>query len=132
MQKRIMPVVIAVIVAVVFAAAGFYGGMMYQKSQTPKFGANFGRNAANFESQAANATRRGGGLQGGFASGEIVARDNESITLKLRDGSTRIIFYLPARIPRGFAPGMNGGESNFSYRGASAEREEYLVGYAPR
>ncbi len=43
-----------------------------------------------------------------------------------------IPFYLPARIPRGFAPGMNGGESNFSYRGASAEREEYLVGYAPR
>ena len=25
-------------------------------------------------------------------------------------------FYLPARIPRGFAPGMNGGETNFSDR----------------
>gem|GEM_PF-4919927 len=24
--------------------------------------------------------------------------------------------YLPARIPRGFAPGMNGGETNFSAR----------------
>jgi len=35
-------------------------------------------------------------------------------------------FYLPARIPRGFAPGMNGGESNFSDRGAFSEASEYL------
>ncbi len=28
----------------------------------------------------------------------------------------RSMFYLPARIPRGFAPGMNGGETNFSDR----------------
>jgi len=34
--------------------------------------------------------------------------------------------YLPARIPRGFAPGMNGGESNFSDRGAFSEASEYL------
>jgi len=63
MNKRIVMSVI--ITAVVFGAAGFFGGVFYQKSQAPRFGANFAHNAANFESPAANQNRRGGGLQGG-------------------------------------------------------------------
>lgn len=86
-------IVSTVIVAVVFGAAGFFGGVMYQKSQPTRFGANFGRNADTFESQAANATRRSGGLQGGFTSGDVVSKDSDNITLKLNNGSTRIVFY---------------------------------------
>ena len=96
MKKINKTVVFAIVIAVVFAAAGFFGGTLYQKSQTVRPGRNFGGIAGgigNSESQAANAMRRSGGLQGGFTSGDIVAKDNNSITLKLRDGSTRIIFY---------------------------------------
>jgi len=89
-------IAIAIVIAVVLAAAGFFGGTLYQKSQTARPGRNFGGIGAgigNPASQAANATRRSGGLQGGFTSGDIISKDNNSITLKMRDGSTRIIFY---------------------------------------
>lgn len=90
-------IAVAMVIAVVLVVVGFFGGTLYQKSQTIKPGRNFGGpgggGIGNFESQAANATRRSGGLQGGFTSGDIIARDNNSITLKLRDGSSRIIFY---------------------------------------
>ena len=93
MKKNNKIVAIAIIVAVVLAGAGFWGGTIYQKSQTARPGRNFGASAGALESLPSNITRRSGGLQGGFTSGEIIAKDNNSITLKMRDGSTRIIFY---------------------------------------
>ncbi|MFZ3074157.1 MAG: hypothetical protein WA093_03455 [Minisyncoccales bacterium] len=87
-------IAIAVVAAAVLTGAGFFGGALYQKSQTVKPGRNFGGpGAAGIESSSSNITRRSGGLQGGFTSGDIVSKDSDSITLKLRDGGTRIIFY---------------------------------------
>ncbi|MCU0653346.1 MAG: DUF5666 domain-containing protein [Candidatus Pacebacteria bacterium] len=89
-MNKIVPITLAV--AIVCGGVGFYGGMLYQKSQRGQAG-RFSGNPANFESPAANNNRRTGGLQGGFASGEIVSKDNNSITLKLGSGGTRIVFY---------------------------------------
>lgn len=86
-------IAIASVAAAVLIAAGFFAGTMYQKSQTIRPGRNFGAGAGAPESTMANITRRSGGLQGGFTSGDIISKDNNSITLKMRDGSTRIIFY---------------------------------------
>jgi hypothetical protein len=88
-------IVIAIIVAIFLAAAGFFGGMTFQKSQIMKPGRNFGAGGGigASESMPSNITRRSGGLQGGFTSGDIIGKDNNSVTLKMRDGSTRIIFY---------------------------------------
>jgi hypothetical protein len=91
-MNKLIP--IAIIMAIVFGGAGFFGGTLYQKSQTVKPGRNFGGpGAAGIESPSSNIMRRSGGLQGGFTSGDIITKDSNSITLKLRDGSTRIIFY---------------------------------------
>lgn len=93
MNKIIIPVVVA---AVVFGAAGFFGGMQFQKSQAQNGFRNFA--AGNFSGQAGqagNLARRNGqnAAQAGLANGDIIAKDDKSITIKLRDGGSKIVFY---------------------------------------
>ena len=72
--------------AIVALAIGFFGG----KSMTPQQpvnnfgGGNFGQGGGN---------RAGNRMSGGGASGEIIAKDAQSITIKLRDGGSKIVFY---------------------------------------
>lgn len=85
---------------VVVGGGAFYGGMQYA-------GSNNGRgNFANMtpeERQArvqqfggAQGQRGGrGGANGGLVNGEILSKDATSITLKLRDGGSKIVFYSP-------------------------------------
>lgn len=60
----------------------FFGGIFYQKSQKP---AGFDR----FNSQS-NRTRFTQGTRP--VAGTIIKKNEESITIKLRDGSTKIVF----------------------------------------
>ncbi len=85
------PMIMTIIVAIVVGCAAFFGGMQYQKSQTsgPMQGQFRGPN--------------GGGPQGGFqggsgnrqgmtpVSGEIISQDDTSITVKMQDGSSKIV-----------------------------------------
>ncbi|MEI6378199.1 MAG: DUF5666 domain-containing protein [Candidatus Falkowbacteria bacterium] len=82
-------IVILVIVAVLVLAGTFYGGMKY--GQGSKASVGQAANGANgrFAGQGA---RRGGGAGGGFTNGEIIKADNTSITIKLQDGGSKIIF----------------------------------------
>src|SRR3989344_6719665 len=99
--------------AVVVGGGAFFGGMKYAESKSPQgrvsqadFSAFGGQNLSPEERQqrlgelGANAGARfrggiGGGGQrneGGFTSGEILSKDNMSITIKLPDGGSKIIF----------------------------------------
>lgn len=75
---------VIIIVAIVIGALGFFGGMKYQENKTAKFFGNrqFGQNMM----------RQGRG-QNGFrpTAGEIVSSDDTSITVKMQNGSTRIV-----------------------------------------
>lgn len=96
MDKNISKLLPVVIVAVVCGAAGFFGGTQYQKAQTPASGnKNFANgNIPGGAGQMANGTRRTGqNGQGGFTNGDIISKDSQSITVKLRDGSSKIVFY---------------------------------------
>lgn len=75
-----------IIVAVIVAAIAFYGGMKYQQSKGRSFaGAAGGPGAGQFG-------RRGGGANGARpVGGSIVSSDDKSVTIKLMDGSTKII-----------------------------------------
>ncbi len=86
MNKKI----ITGIIGVVILGGTFYGGMVYGKSSTPSRGQFAGGQFA----PNANGTRGTGarmGMNGGFTAGEIISKDATSVTIKMQDGSTKIV-----------------------------------------
>ncbi len=79
------PIIIAIITLVIGAAAGFFGGLMYQKAQTPTFS---GRGNGQFARLGgANGATRSGGQA---ISGDIISSDANSVTVRLNNGSSKI------------------------------------------
>lgn len=84
-------ILIAIVVLVVGLGAGFFGGMKYQQSQTSidnfrngprgQFGGRTGTPGAD--------RRMTGGMRN--TAGEIISVDSNSITVKLQDGSSKIV-----------------------------------------
>jgi len=75
-----------VILVVVVAAAAFWGGVTYEKSKTPSFagGGAGGRFGGRFGGA--------GGTSGMMpVSGQIVSTGNSTITVKLPNGSSKIV-----------------------------------------
>ena len=85
-------ILIPVVVALVVGAGGFFAGMQYQKRKVPALG-DF-QNMRGLFGQGTRAQISEIPLQnqGRPVSGEIIAQDEESITVKLTDGSSRIVF----------------------------------------
>ncbi|MFA5830045.1 MAG: hypothetical protein WC843_06180 [Candidatus Gracilibacteria bacterium] len=93
MKKIVVPVLIT---AVVVGGLSFYGGMQYQQStlnaqrqqRTGSFGGAGGIGAAGFGGAA--------GVRGqaaGMINGDIISSDDKSITVKTRDGGSKIVFF---------------------------------------
>ncbi len=78
-----------VIVSVVIAAIAFFGGMQYQKSK----GQSFANNSVQSGQNRNGAPGRFGGRMGNGRPvvGEVVSSDSGSITVKLLDGSSKIL-----------------------------------------
>jgi len=72
------------------AAVGFFGGIHYQKTQTRRTLAELaGRSGnGNFRTLLGN---RNGNARGGAVIGEILSTDDQSLTVKLADGSSKIV-----------------------------------------
>ena len=106
-MNKLIPVVIAV--AVVVGGGAFFGGMKYAESKNPRSRVSqadfqnlqnlspeerqqrlqeLGANAGGFRGGSGGGQRSGGG----FASGEILSKDDKSITVKMRDGGSKIVF----------------------------------------
>lgn len=84
-------IAILVIVAVVVGAGSFYGGIIYQKNQSPIKNLSRNENGVNFQK---NGQRMGQNNSGGaFENGEIISKDDKSITIKTRDGGSKIILF---------------------------------------
>ncbi len=90
MKKNMKKIISSVIILLVVGGA-FYGGTLYGKGQklTNSF-ANLASGQARMQQFGNTAGNR---QSGGFSSGEIIAKDANSITVKLRDGSSKIIFF---------------------------------------
>lgn len=79
-------VVIAIVIGVGAAGAGFFGGMKYQQSK-------FGQMTPSTANKQRGQNMTGGGSFGGVRPiiGEIKKIDKESIIVQLKDGSSKII-----------------------------------------
>jgi len=78
-----------VVLALLIGGGAFYGGMTYAKTGSPARGGNF---TGQFTGGTAN--RMGGAAArtgGGFTAGQIISKDATSITIKMQDGSTKIV-----------------------------------------
>lgn len=91
-----LPVFIIVLIAV--GGGSFYGGMKFNQSQVAANRQNnFQRFVQGGQGQGGAARRNGQG-QGfdggaGFVTGEVISKDDKSLTLKLRDGGSKIVFF---------------------------------------
>lgn len=97
--------IIAVCVTAILVGGGvFYGGMRYEQSKASARSAqgNFQdvRNLSPEERQARlqqmGGAQRGSRTNGDIPAGEIIAKDDTSITIKLRDGGSKIVFISDA------------------------------------
>ena len=84
-MKKLM---IFLVVLLVASGASFYGGTIYAKNKRGSFtGANFrGANAAGTGNAA-------GFARGNALAGDILSLDSDKMTIKTRDGSTKIVFF---------------------------------------
>lgn len=80
-------------VAILFSAAGFFGGVKYQESKPAKFSAQLGSGQIVRNGQRGQTGSGSNIMRGGLrpVNGEIISADEKSITVKLQDGSSKII-----------------------------------------
>lgn len=76
--------VLTIIVAILMGAGGFFAGIKYQQKKQPAFLRQFGMGQG---------TRAGQANRQGFrpVNGEIISAEEKSITVKMQDGSSRIV-----------------------------------------
>ena len=82
-------IIIAAVVVILAGVGGFVGGMYYQKSQTATRLAQFG--ATGQGGQFYRRFGQGGANGMNVLRGQVVSTDSNSITVKLPDGSSKII-----------------------------------------
>jgi len=107
MKKLIL---IFVIVLLIVGGGAFYGGIKYQQSHLPagrNFSGQFGtRNANNANTNNMNNS---------VANGQIISQDNQSITVQLQNGSSKIVFFSEAtqimKADKGSAADLTNGEN---------------------
>lgn len=85
----------AIVICLVVAGISFYGGMKYSSL---KSSASQLANRASFSQNGGTrgiAGARGGINSGGLISGQILSIDSTTMTVKLNNGGSKIVFYSP-------------------------------------
>jgi len=94
--RRSKFIAIIILIATIIGAVAFYAGMKYVQSKTPQ-----GRLYLSPEERQkrlqelglnAGARFRGNINSNGLITGEIIAKDDKSLTIKLKDDGSKIVF----------------------------------------
>jgi len=83
-------ILIGVVAVIIGLAGGFFIGKSYQSSQTS---GNFGQFGNGQQRQRTGLPNDQTRMTGRQIIGEIISQDDKSITIKLPDGSTKIILF---------------------------------------
>jgi len=87
-------IIIATVIIIVAGVGGFFGGMYYQKSQTANRFAQFagqGGQGGQFYRRFGQGGPTGGANSMNAIRGQVVSTDSNSVTVKLPDGSSKIL-----------------------------------------
>lgn len=82
--------IIMVLVAIIIATGAFFAGIQYQKSQSNQVLAGIGAGGYARRFGAAGRLRANGST---VTRGEIISADANSITVKLRNGNSKIVLF---------------------------------------
>ena len=102
MHKKCIAITIIAVIAV--GVGMFYAGMQYNKSKSAsqsllRNGAGQGQGQVGGNKQGGGqggGQRMGGGVNNGsgdFAAGQIISKDDKSVTIKTRNGGSQIIYF---------------------------------------
>jgi hypothetical protein len=83
-------IILFVIVLIIVGAGAFFGGMKYQQNKISSQRTSFQNLSPEQRQQF---VQRAGRAGANFLSGEVISKDEKSLTLKLLDGSTKIVFF---------------------------------------
>lgn len=88
-------VIVPIILVLVGLGAGFFGGYQYRNYRLTQSRGNFaaGANGAAFQRFTGTRTGAGAGSRGGAITGSILSVDTNSMTVKMSDGSTKIVIF---------------------------------------
>lgn len=89
-KSMIKKIIIIIAVLVIIGGGAFYGGMKYGENRS-----SMGVSRLNFQNGQLPANFQGQGRNGGAGvlNGEVIAKDEQSLTLKTPDGSSKIVFF---------------------------------------
>ena len=92
-MKKLLPIIIAL---VVIGGGAFYGGMKYGQG-TYQISKNLSPEQQQLLQKKAGGAFPGGikdkGAESNFLNGEVIAKDEQSLTLKMQDGGSKIVFF---------------------------------------
>jgi len=92
-MKQNQLIIIFVVVLILVGGGAFYGGMVFGKSQSPA--GVYGQSASQrFGGAAGSAASRRTGAN--FVNGDVIAKDSSSITVKISNGGSKIVFFSDA------------------------------------
>jgi hypothetical protein len=83
-------ILLVVILLVLVGGGGFFAGTKYQQSKTPQLGAR-GQVGNGQGPIGGNRQGAGTGMRGGAIVGQIQSLDNNTLTVKSQDGSSKIV-----------------------------------------
>jgi len=96
-MKKIIPIIIALVI--IIGGGAFYGGMKYGQSKNSSnnfTNQNFQNLTPAQRQQFSQGANRGNGS--GSLTGEVISEDQQSLTVKMLDGSSKIVFFSDSTI----------------------------------